>query len=164
MANVRRFEPRDREAVWALADIPFKGYTADPIAPIPLPVPDGPGHWRDLVSPERTFLAMGGEFLVAELDANIVGMGGIRSNERREAEIMRVRVHPAVRRQGVGRALMDALEQRAADLGFRVMHLGTTVEQPEAIAFYRSLGYKEIGREAFPTWVLVYFTKPVGSR
>jgi ribosomal protein S18 acetylase RimI-like enzyme len=59
---------------------------------------------------------------------------------------------------------MSALELRARELGFEELHLDTTVEQPEAIAFYRALGYSEVGRELFPNWELIYFTKPVLSR
>jgi predicted nucleotidyltransferase len=39
------------------------------------------------------------------------------------------------------------------------MHLDTTVQQPEAVAFYRSLGYEEIGREQFPGWELIFFSR-----
>lgn len=158
---VRRYRPDDRPAVWSLNTIPFKGRTANPSAPLDLPPVDGPGHFPDLADVLESFVAVGGEFLVVEVDGHVVGMGGIRGNERGQAEVLRVRVHPAVRRQGVGRALMDALEQRAAELGFAELHLDTTVEQPEAIAFYESLGYRETGRERHPAWELLFFTKPV---
>jgi predicted nucleotidyltransferase len=54
---------------------------------------------------------------------------------------------------------MRALERRAIELGCVRMHLDTTVAQPEAIAFYRSLGYEESGREKFPDWELIFFTR-----
>ena len=160
---VRRYEPRDRPAVWSLNHIPFRGATADPSAPIPLPAVDSPGHFADLEDVLESFVAVGGEFLVAELNGEVIGVGGIRGNDNRQAEVLRVRVHPAVRRQGVGRALMEALEDAARQLGFEEMHLDTTVDQPEAIAFYRSRGYSEVGRETFPAWELVYFTKPLSQ-
>jgi ribosomal protein S18 acetylase RimI-like enzyme len=74
---------------------------------------------------------------------------------------VRVRVHPATRRRGVGRALMAALEQRAGQLGMRELHLDTATNQPEAMAFYHSLGYQEVGREHQPgwSWTLVYYAK-----
>jgi hypothetical protein len=59
---------------------------------------------------------------------------------------------------------MTALEERAAQLGMSEMHLDTTLQQPEAVAFYRALGYQEIGREKFPDWELVYFIKQLGSQ
>jgi ribosomal protein S18 acetylase RimI-like enzyme len=124
-----------------------------------LPLVDGPGHFPDLEDPHRSFILAGGEFLVVDLDGRVVGMGAIRGSAESRAEVLRVRVHPAIRRQGVGRSLMSALETRAVELGFDELDLDTTVEQPEAIAFYRALGYSEIGRQAFPAWELVYFRK-----
>jgi hypothetical protein len=40
---------------------------------------------------------------------------------------------------------------------------GYGANQPEAVAFYRSLGYHEAGRETRPewSWTLVYFIKPL---
>jgi ribosomal protein S18 acetylase RimI-like enzyme len=73
-------------------------------------------------------------------------MGGVRPNDRGRAEVLRVREHPAVRRRGVGRALMTALEARAAQLGLVEMHLDTATNQLEAMAFYPGRGYREVGR------------------
>ncbi len=76
-----------------------------------------------------------------------------------------MRVHPAVRRRGRGRLLVSALEEAASELGFHQLHLDTASNQPEAVAFYRSLGYEEIGRETRPgwSWTLVYFMKRLPS-
>ncbi len=56
---------------------------------------------------------------------------------------------------------MAALEQRAAELGYAQMFLDTAENQPEALAFYRALGYRESGRATQPGWIwtLVYFVK-----
>jgi len=157
---VRRYEQRDRPTVWALNHIPFEGMTADPLYPLDLPPVDGPAHFDDLRDVVVSFIEAGGEFLVVEMDGRVVGMGGIRPNEAGQAEVLRVRVHPATRRRGVGRLLMESLERRAAELGFLELHLDTTEEQPEAIAFYRSLGYRDAGTAKMPNWTLLFFTKP----
>jgi ribosomal protein S18 acetylase RimI-like enzyme len=52
---------------------------------------------------------------------------------------------------------MAALEQRAERLGIRALHLDTATNQPEAMAFYRSLGYRE-HRPGW-SWTLVYYAK-----
>jgi ribosomal protein S18 acetylase RimI-like enzyme len=156
---VRRYRPADRPTVWALNHIPFKGNSADPEAPLDLPLVDGPGHFDDLTDPLAGFVDAGGDFLVVEEAGRVMAMGGIRGNHRGQAEVLRVRVHPARRRRGMGRALMDGLEARAAELGFAELHLDTTIEQPEAIAFYRRLGYEQVGRERFSRWHLLYFSK-----
>jgi hypothetical protein len=58
---------------------------------------------------------------------------------------------------------MTELEQRAARAGFVLAHLDTATNQPEAVAFYRALGYHEDGAETRPewSWTLVYFSKPL---
>jgi N-acetylglutamate synthase-like GNAT family acetyltransferase len=160
--QIRRFAVGDERRVWALNNIPNVGSTADASLPLDLPMPDGPPpEFPDLADIERTFIQAGGEFLVVEWDGHLVGMGGIRPNDARQAEVLRIRVHPAKRRTGVGSTLMAALERRAAELGFLELHLDTATNQPDAVAFYRALGYDEVGQETHPewSWTLVYFTK-----
>ena len=56
---------------------------------------------------------------------------------------------------------MNRLEQRARELGLQQLHLDTATNQPDALAFYRALGYAEAGTASDPqwTWTLQYFTK-----
>ncbi|GAA2691611.1 GNAT family N-acetyltransferase [Actinoplanes palleronii] len=150
--------------LWALNALPNIGDTADPGVPIPLPpAAEPPAGFPDLADVTRSFLAVGGEFLVVEPDGHLVAMGGYRPDTGGGAEILRVRVHPATRRRGIGRALMTGLEQRAAGSGLRTARLDTATNQPAAMAFYQDLGYRETGRERQPgwTWTLVYYTKPL---
>jgi len=159
---VRRYEPRDARDVWALTTLPNVGRTADPTLPLDLPLPAGPpADFPHLADVEAAFNAAGGDFLVVEADGHVVGMGGIRPNTRQQAEVLHIRVHPATRRQGIGRQLMQALEHRAVELGFDELHLDTATNQPEAVAFYEGLGYRRVGEETRPewSWTLVYFTK-----
>jgi ribosomal protein S18 acetylase RimI-like enzyme len=161
---VRRYEPRDARRVWALSTVPNIGRTGDPTTPLDLPLPEGPpAAFPHLADVEVAFRAVGGEFLVAESDGHVVGMGGIRPNTQHQAEVLHLRVHPATRRRGIGRLLMRALEQRAAELGFDELHLDTATNQPEAVAFYEGLGYCRLGEETRPewSWTLVYFGKQV---
>jgi ribosomal protein S18 acetylase RimI-like enzyme len=148
--------------LWALNALPNIGETADPAVPVPLPAATrAPATFPDLADIDTTFLAVGGEFLVVELDGHLVGMGGFRPDADGGAEVLRVRVHPATRRRGIGRALMSELERCAVAGGLRSLHLDTATNQPEAMAFYRALGYREVGRERQPdwTWTLVYYVK-----
>jgi ribosomal protein S18 acetylase RimI-like enzyme len=160
--RVRRFTDADAPTLWALNDLPNIGATADPTVPLPLPsAASPPVNFPDLADITGCFLRTGGDFLVAEQDGHLVGMGGIRPSEQQRAEVLRVRVHPATRRRGVGRAVMTALEQRAGELGIRALHLDTATNQPEAMAFYHSLGYQKVGREHRPSWswTLVYYAE-----
>jgi GNAT superfamily N-acetyltransferase len=162
----RRYRWSDAPTVWALNDIPHIGNTADPNAPLPLrEVDTPPSEFPHLGDITRHFLDTSGEFLVGELDGHIVTMGGIRPNNDVQAEVKHIRVHPALRRRGLGSALMSALEAVALERGFRELHLDTAAIQPEAVVFYRSLGYDEVGQETRPewAWTLVYFVKKLDS-
>lgn len=164
--NLRRFQPADTGRVWALSRIPNVGHTADPSAPLPLPpLHQPPAEFPWLADIAGSFLNAGGEFLVGHVDGDLVAMGGIRPTDGNQAEVKYVRVHPAARRRGSGRLLVRALEEASSKLGFHQLHLDTAWNQPEAVAFYRSLGYEEIGREARPewSWTLVYFRKRLPS-
>jgi|SRR5215469_817031 len=165
MVTVRTAESADLAVVWALAVLPNVGATADLSVPVPLPpAPVAPLEFSDLADPARTFGAVGGDFLVAELDGHIVGMGGFRpSSMPGRAEVLRVRVHPARRRRGIGSALMAELESRAAACGFHEAWLDTATNQPEAMAFYERLGYTEVDRESRPDWhwTLVHYVKAI---
>jgi ribosomal protein S18 acetylase RimI-like enzyme len=129
------------------------------------PATTPPDGFPDLADIAATFLAVGGEFLVAELDGHLVGMGGTRPDHDGTAHVLRVRVHPATRRRGIGRALMGALEDQARRSGLQRMFLDTATNQPEAMAFYESIGYYAVGREHRPgwTWTLVYYAKPLST-
>lgn len=50
-------------------------------------------------------------------------------------------VHPKQRRRGCGRALVAAAEQRLSELGCPKVNLQVRAGNPEAVAFYRSIGY-----------------------
>jgi ribosomal protein S18 acetylase RimI-like enzyme len=160
--SIRAFREEDSPLLWTLSILPNIGHTADPQVPLPLPpAVEPPASSPDLADVCLNFHRAGGDFLIGMFDGHLVGMGGVRPNDRGQAEVLRVRVHPAVRRRGVGRALMTALEARAAQLRLVEMHLDTATNQPEAMAFYRRLGYREVGREHQPgwSWTLVYLVK-----
>ena len=160
MLAIRRFRDADAPVLWALNALPNIGETADATVPVPLqPAAEPPAGFPDLGDIGGGFLGVGGDFLVAQLDGHVVGMGGFRPGAHARAEVLRVRVHPATRRRGVGRALVAELERRAVRAGLRWAFLDTATNQPEAMAFYQALGYCEVGRERQPgwTWTLVYF-------
>jgi ribosomal protein S18 acetylase RimI-like enzyme len=165
MLTIRRVESRDLPVVWALSVLPNVGETADRSIAFPLPPTETipTNAFADLGDPDRTFTAAGGELIVAELDGHIAAMGGFRPviEVPDRVEILRVRVHPARRRLGLGTAVMNTLETTAAARGYRQAWLDTASNQPEAMAFYRSLGYQESRRETRPEWhwTLVFYLK-----
>src|SRR5207244_4744409 len=82
--------------------------------------------------------------LLASLRDRPIGCGALKLHGRRPAEIKRVWVDADARGLGVGRRLLRALEARAADEGVRTVRLDTNRSLVEAIAMYRSSGYREI--------------------
>jgi GNAT superfamily N-acetyltransferase len=74
-------------------------------------------------------------------DSPPAGGVGLRPLTETSAEVKRLWVDPARRGQGVGLALMDALEAAARDLGYATLRLETGPKQPEAIALYAGSGW-----------------------
>jgi len=97
--------------------------------------------------------AAGGKLvLVATLGGDIAGTAQLdldsMPSKRHHAEVSKVLVDPAFRRAGVGRALMQEIERRAAREGRWLLTLDTAGDAAEAL--YRSLGYKLAG--AIPSY------------
>jgi ribosomal protein S18 acetylase RimI-like enzyme len=85
-----------------------------------------------------------GTFLVARRRGEPIGCGGLKFHGERPAEIKRMWVDGSARGLGVGRRLLTELEQRARDHGCRAVQLDTNHSLTEAIAMYRSAGYREV--------------------
>lgn len=85
-----------------------------------------------------------GCLLIAYLHADPVGCGAVKHHPSAPSEIKRMWVSSSVRGLGIGRRLLAELEARAADSGASVTHLETNRALVEAIALYRSAGYREV--------------------
>ena len=85
-----------------------------------------------------------GLFLVATLDGAPIGCGALKLHGDRPTELKRMWVSPAVRGLGVGRLLLDQLEKQAVEQGSRTIRLETNRALTEAVAMYRSSGYREV--------------------
>lgn len=57
-------------------------------------------------------------------------------------------VHPAHRNRGLGGRLVSWLEKPAAVAGVERIHVEARVDNPQAIAFYQRLGFRELARVA----------------
>ena len=73
-----------------------------------------------------------------------VAGGGVKRDDDGVAEIKRMYVAPAARRQGLGRRLLEALEDKARELGYARIRLDTGTRQPHAQAMYERAGYHPI--------------------
>ncbi|HEX2383326.1 MAG TPA: bifunctional helix-turn-helix transcriptional regulator/GNAT family N-acetyltransferase [Acidimicrobiales bacterium] len=85
-----------------------------------------------------------GTFVVGMLHGEPVCCGALKFHGDEPAELKRMWVAPAARGLGLGRRLLTELERRAADNGCGVVRLETNRSLVEAIAMYRSSGYREV--------------------
>jgi GNAT superfamily N-acetyltransferase/pimeloyl-ACP methyl ester carboxylesterase len=104
--------------------------------------PEDDPHPRPLAAGE--FKPPGGCFLAVWQGDHFVGCGGIRRWDMQTAEAKRMFVEPAARRCGLGRMILQSLERKARELGYRLIRLETAQRQPEAIALYEQAGYQRI--------------------
>jgi len=65
--------------------------------------------------------------------------------ENGQSRVLSVAVHPARRRGGIGRKLMEAAERVSRERGARVARLEVSTRNAAAIALYRRLGYSSEG-------------------
>ncbi|CAN8072061.1 unnamed protein product [Agarophyton chilense] len=100
---------------------------------------------RDVVEVENAY--SNGEFWVVEdtKTANIVGTGAFYEVSHRgkgAVEIRKLYLHKIVRGRGLGSFMLNALEQRAVQLGYTHAVVETVSSMREANALYTSRGYK----------------------
>ncbi|MEZ2131571.1 MULTISPECIES: GNAT family N-acetyltransferase [unclassified Sinorhizobium] len=84
-------------------------------------------------------------FFVARSEGRAVGCGGFAIGPDGTAELKRIFVDPEARGQGVGRRIVEAIEEEARHIGVRLMQLETGVKSAEAISLYGRLGYRQRG-------------------
>lgn len=91
-------------------------------------------------------LEPGVEYLVGIVDGAIVACGALQPLGGRVAELKRMYVRPEYRRRGLARRMILALEALAAERGHTELRLETGTYLPDAVALYRSQGYRPIDR------------------
>jgi ribosomal protein S18 acetylase RimI-like enzyme len=112
------------------------------------PLADGAAreYWREVAGA----VSGGTRVLVVARDGagGVVGAAQLdlatRANASHRAEVAKVMVDRRVRRQGIGRALMIALEAHARRLGRTTLVLDTRAGDPSE-ALYRTLGWQRAG-------------------
>jgi GNAT superfamily N-acetyltransferase len=102
--------------------------------------------WRDSVFPSAK--SGGRVFLVARTARRIVGtvqlITEMLPSQVHRCDVSKLLVHPDFRKRGIGKLLMLALEQKAMDLGKRLLTLDTKTGDP-AEQIYSAMGYETAG-------------------
>jgi putative acetyltransferase len=83
-------------------------------------------------------------FFVARLDGAAVGCGGVALFDD-FAEVKRMYSRPSARRRGVGKALLQRIEDEARAADKTLLCLETGTRQPEAIGLYTAAGFRPCG-------------------
>ena len=94
---------------------------------------------------------VGDRVVVGELSGEVVGLGHLQvapaiEYDRPAAKIAALVVDEAHRGQGVGRALVQALEDEARLRGCELLFLTTSEHRDDAHAFYERVGLQQTGR------------------
>lgn len=87
-------------------------------------------------------------FVVAEREQHLVAFLEVAAGDARpatEVEVVRLYVHPRFQRQGIGRELLSQAERIAAAQAAAAVWLTAWSGNTRARAFYRALGYEDVG-------------------
>lgn len=94
---------------------------------------------------------VGDRVFVAELDGEVVGLAHLQvtpaiERDRPAGKLGALIVDEACRGQGVGRALVEAVEREARLRGCELVFLTTSERRDDAHAFYERVGFEQTGR------------------
>jgi GNAT superfamily N-acetyltransferase len=87
-----------------------------------------------------------GLFVIARLDGEAVGCGGLKRVSKTTGLVKRVWTAPSARGMGIARRVLQTLEAAARDKGLKTVRLDTNRALTEAHALYRREGYQEVAR------------------
>lgn len=143
-ASARRLAEQKKALAELLVDVVGAGASVGFLPP--LSNEEASAYWTDV----EAALALGHrELLLAERDGVLVGTVQLelvqKPNARHRAEITKLLVHTRARRQGVGRLLLEEVEQLARSHGRTLLYLDTR-EGDVAEQLYLKAGYLRAGR------------------
>lgn len=152
LLHIRRYEAGDHAAVLRLHEAGLREMGT---------FIEEPGFDLDLLDIQGVYFEDSGEFIVGEVDGDIVAMGALRKTSLERAEVKRMRVAPEFRRQGFGQEILDVLHRRASALNYSTLHLDTGINHEAAKNLYESNGYRETRRGMVGPVECVFYEKPI---
>lgn len=100
------------------------------------------------------------EIVVAEIGTRIVGFATIIAHDGNDAELEGIFVEPEMWRQGIGTALVHAIEREAIAWEATRLHV---LANPNALDFYKALGFSASGERKMRFGTAIVMAKPVAS-
>lgn len=118
----------------------------------PLAESEAAAYWQSVEAALRTphrlmLVAQEGDQILGSVQLDLAA----KPNAPHRAEVVKLMVDPAARRQGIGRTLMQAIEARARAIGRTTLVLDTRQGDPSE-QLYQGLGYTRAG--AIPQYVI----------
>lgn len=94
--------------------------------------------------PPEAFAPPNGNFILLKRDGETIAGGAFMRFDDETAEFKRIWTRPDLRRQGLARTIVAALEEKAAEQGYTRVYLTTGFRQPEAQSLYLNFGYRAL--------------------
>lgn len=105
-----------------------------------------------------------GVLLLARSGEEPVGLAGVRHLDTDVAEVKSMFVVPEHRGRGLGRTLLNAVEQIAVERGCTRARLDTNEYLTEALTLYRAAGYREVADYNGNVKADLWFERELGCR
>ena len=102
------------------------------------------GFERELAGLPGEYAPPSGRLLLALAGVEAAGCVALRRQDADSGEMKRLYVSPTHRGKGLGGTLARAVIAAAQDIGYARVVLDTLPKMPEALALYRSLGFRDI--------------------
>ena len=131
--NVNTIKAGELDFGMAQSDVQYQGYK-------------GTGNFKEPFGEMRSVFSVHPEpfTLVARKDAAALGCIALKPLEEGVGEIKRLYLRPGARGQGIGKALVAAVLERARQAGYRAVKLDTMAHLTEAQALYRGFGFAAV--------------------
>jgi len=150
--QVRTFEPRDSEQVWALHQEGLRDTGAF--------YPNADPRWDDdLRGVEEVYLTEGSHFWVAQAGGRLVGMTAVVREDGDTARLRRMRVTARWRGRGLGQALLEVAEEFCRRQSYKRIVLDTTDRQQAARRLYDRNGYVRTDERPLGEMQMIFYRK-----
>lgn len=105
------------------------------------------GFNSDLDDIIGNYVSQGAEVVVIDVAGRVAATGTLRPEPGDRGRIVRMSVARERRREGLGRAVVDELIERARRRGMAAVVVMTDTPWSSAVALYRACGFAEVGRD-----------------
>lgn len=155
MVQIRRFQPRDGEAVKKLITQIMDGEFQGEKSAFSL---------DDLESLEDSYGNPGEAFFVAEDKGQIVGTAGVKRENDRVALVRRIFVVPEYRNKQIGFRLLNHAIEFCREVGYRELVFKTTSRMAAAIEFVKKQGFESRAKIPVGGVELLKFSLSLGDK